>query len=69
MDKLGLTQVSDEGEIAKWVEAAMAENPQAVADLKAGKDAAIGRIVGSVMKRSAGKANPAVIQKLIRSRL
>ncbi|MBI5200717.1 MAG: Asp-tRNA(Asn)/Glu-tRNA(Gln) amidotransferase subunit GatB [Elusimicrobia bacterium] len=65
----GMSQVSDEGEIAKWVEAAMAENPQAVADLRAGKDAAIGRIVGGVMKRSGGKANPAVVQKLIRARL
>ena len=69
VEKLGMTQVTDEGRVAGWVEAAMAENAQAVADLKAGKEAAIGRLVGSVMKKSAGKANPALIQKLIRARL
>ncbi|MBI4346630.1 MAG: Asp-tRNA(Asn)/Glu-tRNA(Gln) amidotransferase subunit GatB [Elusimicrobia bacterium] len=65
----GMTQVSDESQVAQWVEAAMADNPQSVADLRAGKEQAIGRIVGGVMKRSGGKANPAVVQKLIRERL
>ena len=40
-----------------------------IADIKAGKDKAIGYLVGQVMKRSRGKANPALAQKLIRNRL
>ena len=40
-----------------------------IADIKAGKDKAIGYLVGQVMKRSRGKANPALAQKLIRERL
>ena len=66
---LGMTQVSDEGQIAEWVSAAMQENPKAVEDLKAGKDRAIGAIVGSVMKKSKGKANPDLVNRLIREKL
>ena len=40
-----------------------------IADIKAGKEKAIGYLVGQVMKRSKGKANPALAQKLIRNRL
>lgn len=67
----GLLQVSDEGEIAKIVDAVLADpaSAQAVADIKAGNDKAIGFLVGQVMKRSAGKANPGLAQKLIRQRL
>jgi len=42
---------------------------QSVADIKAGQDKAIGFLVGQVMKRSAGKANPAMAQQLIRKQL
>jgi aspartyl-tRNA(Asn)/glutamyl-tRNA(Gln) amidotransferase subunit B len=47
----------------------MAENPRAVEDLRHGKERAAGAIVGSVMKKSRGKANPELVQRLIRSRL
>ena len=43
----------------------ISENPQSVADYKAGKDKAIGFIVGQVMKASKGKANPGIVNKLI----
>ncbi len=63
-----LLQVSDEDEIARIVEAVLAEpaSAQAIADIRAGNDKAIGYLVGQIMKRSAGTANPALAQKLIR---
>ena len=64
--ELGLAQVSDDKQIMEWVRQALAANPKAVADIKSGKDAAIGSIVGAVMKLSRGKANPALVNKLIK---
>ncbi len=66
VEKLGLSQVLDEGQVKGWVSEALAANPQAAADLKSGKEAAAGRIVGAVMKLSKGKANPALVNKLIK---
>ncbi|WP_281518861.1 Asp-tRNA(Asn)/Glu-tRNA(Gln) amidotransferase subunit GatB [Acidaminococcus timonensis] len=63
--KLGLEQVSDEGAIQKMVDEVIAANPQSVADYKAGKDKAIGFLVGQIMKKSRGKANPGMVNKLI----
>ncbi len=70
-EEKNLLQVSDEGEIIKIVEQVLADPSasKAVADIKAGNDKAIGFLVGQVMKLSAGKANPALAQKLIRERL
>ena len=66
-----LLQVSDEGAIGVIVDEVMNDPASAasIADIKAGKDKAIGYLVGQVMKRSRGKANPALAQKLIRERL
>ena len=66
-----LIQVSDEGAIAVIVEEVLADPASAasIADIKAGKDKAIGYLVGQIMKKSQGKANPALAQKLIRERL
>ncbi|MEK7384262.1 MAG: Asp-tRNA(Asn)/Glu-tRNA(Gln) amidotransferase subunit GatB [Elusimicrobiota bacterium] len=64
--ELGLAQVSDDKQILEWVHQALAANPKAAADIKSGKDAAIGSIVGQVMKLSRGKANPALVNKLIK---
>ena len=66
VEELGLSQVSDDKQVMEWVMAALAANPKAAADLKGGKDAAIGSIVGGVMKLSKGKANPALVNKLIK---
>ncbi len=70
-DERNLLQVSDEAEIAKIVDEVLIDpaSAQAVADIKAGNDKAIGFLVGQIMKKSAGKANPALAQKLIRERL
>lgn len=66
-----LLQVSDEGAIAAIVDTVLANPASAasIADIRAGKDKAIGYLVGQVMKQSQGKANPALAQKLIRERL
>jgi aspartyl-tRNA(Asn)/glutamyl-tRNA(Gln) amidotransferase subunit B len=63
--EMGLSQISDEGAVLEWVRQALAANPQAVADLKSGKGKAVGALVGAVMKFSKGKANPALVNKMI----
>ncbi len=67
--ELGLEQVSDEGAIMRLVEETIAENPQSVADYKAGKDRAIGFLVGQIMKKSRGKANPGMVQKMLKEKM
>ena len=61
----GMVQVSDEGQLEEWAKAAIAANPKAVADYQKGNKAAIGALVGGVMKLSKGKANPRVINQLL----
>ena len=70
-EERNLLQVSDEAAIAEIVDEVMNDPSSAssIADIKAGKEKAIGYLVGQVMKRSRGKANPALAQKLIRNRL
>lgn len=66
VEEKGLMQISDEGAIMAIAEQVVANNPQSVADIKAGKERAIGFLVGQVMKETKGKANPALVNKLIR---
>lgn len=70
-EQKNLLQVSDEGAIAAIVDEVLADaaNAKAVADMKSGNDKVIGFLVGQVMKKSAGKANPALAQKLIKEKL
>jgi aspartyl-tRNA(Asn)/glutamyl-tRNA(Gln) amidotransferase subunit B len=65
VEEQGLVQISDEGAIKAVVEQIVANNPQSVADFKAGKDKAVGFLVGQVMKETKGKANPGLVNKLI----
>lgn len=69
--KKNLLQVSDETAIATIVDEVLADpaSQQSIEDIKAGKDKAIGYLVGQIMKKSGGKANPALAQKLIRERV
>ena len=60
----GWIQISDEGAIKEVVEKVIATNPQSVADFKAGKDKAIGFLVGQAMKETKGKANPQMLNKM-----
>lgn len=66
-----LLQVSDAGAIDSIVDEVLADpsSQQSIEDIKAGQDKAIGFLVGQVMKKSQGKANPAMAQQAIRSKL
>lgn len=64
-NKLGIVQMSDESQILALVQEVISENPQSVIDFKNGKDRAVGFLVGQVMKKSHGKANPAMTSKMI----
>ena len=60
----GWIQISDEGEIKKIVIEILQANPQSVSDFKAGKDRALGFLVGQAMKATKGKANPQMLNKM-----
>lgn len=70
-ERKNLLQNSDEDAIAAIVDEVLADpaSQKSVEDIKAGKDKAIGYLVGQIMKKSKGQANPALAQKLIRERL
>ncbi|MDR9792397.1 Asp-tRNA(Asn)/Glu-tRNA(Gln) amidotransferase subunit GatB [Aeribacillus pallidus] len=61
----GLVQISDEGAILKLVIETLDENEQSVIDFKNGKDKAIGFLVGQIMKKTKGQANPQLVNKLL----
>ncbi|MCL1845386.1 MAG: Asp-tRNA(Asn)/Glu-tRNA(Gln) amidotransferase subunit GatB [Defluviitaleaceae bacterium] len=69
VQKKSLAQVSDEGEIKRLVEEVLAANEKSVADYKGGKQNAFAFLVGQCMKASKGKANPQVVNELIRAAL
>ena len=60
----GWVQISDEGAIKEVVMQVLEANPQSVADYKAGKDKALGFLVGQAMKATKGKANPQMLNKM-----
>lgn len=60
----GWIQISDEGAIKEVVQKIIQANPQSVADFKAGKDKAVGFLVGQAMKETKGKANPQMLNKM-----
>jgi aspartyl-tRNA(Asn)/glutamyl-tRNA(Gln) amidotransferase subunit B len=66
---LGLRQISDESGLRAAIEAVLAANPDAVADVRAGKTQALGFLTGQVMKETRGQANAALVGKLIREAL
>ncbi|MFO0828023.1 MAG: Asp-tRNA(Asn)/Glu-tRNA(Gln) amidotransferase subunit GatB [Phycisphaerales bacterium] len=68
-ERLGLLQVRDEGKLDEWCDAAIAAQPQAAADVRGGKDAAIGRLVGHVMKLSGGKVDAKDVTQKLRAKL
>lgn len=65
VEEKGLVQISDEGAIQAVVNQVIQNNPQSVADYKAGKEKAVGFLVGQVMKETRGQANPGLVNKLI----
>ncbi|HTQ76689.1 MAG TPA: Asp-tRNA(Asn)/Glu-tRNA(Gln) amidotransferase subunit GatB [Burkholderiales bacterium] len=69
IDAKGLKQLSDAGAIEKVVDEVLAANAKQVEDYRAGKEKAFNSLVGQVMKRTAGKANPAQVNEILRRRL
>ena len=69
VESKGLKQVTDTGAIEKIVDEVITENPDNVAAFKGGKDKLFGFFVGQVMKKSQGKANPDIVNELLKKKL
>ena len=69
IEKKGLKQITDTGEIEKIIEKIIADNPAQAADYRAGKEKLFGFFVGLVMKETKGKANPAQVNALLKNKL
>jgi aspartyl-tRNA(Asn)/glutamyl-tRNA(Gln) amidotransferase subunit B len=65
----GLVQITDETALEKAVEEALKQNPSVVEDYRGGKEKALGFLVGAVMKATKGKANPALVNKILLDKL
>ena len=69
VEEKGLRQVTDSGEIEAMVDAVLAEQPGKIAEYRSGKDKLFGFFVGQVMKQSQGKANPQLVNELLKTKL
>ena len=69
VEEKGLKQVTDSGAIEKIVDEVIAANPDKVAEFKGGKDKLFGFFVGQVLKNSGGKANPQIVNDLLKKKL
>ena len=69
IESQGLRQITDSAAISRAIEEVMANNPAQLAEYRAGKDKLFGFFVGQVMKATGGKANPAQLNELLRSKL
>lgn len=65
----GLVQIADTGELGAVVDKILAANAKSVTDYQAGKEKAMGFLVGQVMKETKGKANPQMVNQLIREKI
>jgi aspartyl-tRNA(Asn)/glutamyl-tRNA(Gln) amidotransferase subunit B len=65
----GLRQITDAGAIESVIDAVIAANPKQLADFRSGKDKLFGFFVGQVMKATGGKANPAQLNDLLKTKL
>jgi aspartyl-tRNA(Asn)/glutamyl-tRNA(Gln) amidotransferase subunit B len=69
VEEKGLVQVKDESAIESVVEEVLAENPTEVADYRSGKEKLLGFFVGQVMKKTKGKANPQLVNEILRRKM
>jgi aspartyl-tRNA(Asn)/glutamyl-tRNA(Gln) amidotransferase subunit B len=69
IEKRGLQQISDTGELDKIIDGVLADNPDQVEQYRAGKHKVLGYLVGQVMQATRGKANPAQVNELLRGKL
>ncbi len=66
MEEKGLKSVNDEDELRAAIEQVIKENPQSVEDYHNGKEKALGFLVGQTMKATKGKANPGIVNKILK---
>ena len=69
IESKGLKQITDAGAIEKVIDDIIAANPKQLADYRSGKDKLFAFFVGQVMNQTAGKANPALVNELLKSKL
>ena len=69
MARLGLAQVRDETQLVAWVQEVLEKSPSQVAQVREGRTQVLGFLVGQVMKRSAGRAEPRRVQELVKAAL
>ena len=69
VEEHGLKMVNDEGALRETAAKVIADNPQAVADFKGGKEKAIGALFGQTMRAMKGKANPGMVNQVLRELL
>ena len=69
VEEHGLKVVNDQGQLRKVIEEILEANPQSVQDFKNGKEKAAGFIVGQTMRAMKGKADPAVVNQLVKELL
>ena len=69
INERGLTQITDEGEIAKIAENAVKANPKIAADYRAGNEKLLAFFIGQVMKETKGRANPQAVNRILREKL
>ncbi len=69
VEERGLAQVSDTGAIEAVIDQLIATSPENVAAYKSGKTKIIGWFVGQVMKETGGKANPGIVNQLLKAKL
>jgi aspartyl-tRNA(Asn)/glutamyl-tRNA(Gln) amidotransferase subunit B len=69
VSRLGLSQVSDPTRIEAYVDEVIAKNQPVVQEYKSGKQKSFGFLVGAVMKLSQGKANPDLVNEILKKKL
>ena len=69
IEKRGLKQISDAGELEKIVDGVLIANPKSVEEYRAGKEKAFNALVGQAMKATKGKGNPAQINDILKKKL
>ena len=65
----GLVQLSDEGELVLIIDKIIQQNPKPVDDFRSGKQNALGFLVGQIMRETKGKANPQLVNRILKARL
>ncbi|HEC80715.1 MAG TPA: Asp-tRNA(Asn)/Glu-tRNA(Gln) amidotransferase GatCAB subunit B, partial [Firmicutes bacterium] len=69
ISEMGVERISDEDTIRTIINEVVGENPEVVASILKGKDKAIGRLIGEVMRKSGGSADPSIVKKLLSEKI